>query len=259
MTRFGVCVPLKLSAEARQQGWDFTEDNVQSLFTGKLPDAEYTGLEKVKAAALPVAAANCLVPGDLKITGEAADLAALKAYMTNVLRRAGEAGTKTLVFGSGGARNVPEHFDRQRARQQIIEFASMSATLAANYGVTLVVEPLNRGECNIINSVGEAMDYVRTVNHPNLKCLVDTFHFWKESEPLEHLKEAASQLRHVHVADLAGRVGPGLSGTSDYRPVFAILKAAGYTGAVSVEAIGFDLARDGNKVLAHLRRAWEEA
>jgi len=259
MVRFGICTSMKKAADARSQGWDFIEENVQSLFVGKLPDAEYTARERIAAAPLPVAAANCMVPGDLKITGPAVDPDALAAYMQNALKRAGEAGTRTIVFGSGGARAVPDGFDRHAARKQILDFAAMAAGLAGKYGVTIVLEPLNKSECNIVNSVAEAMDYVRTLNHPHFQCLLDTYHFWKESEPLEHIKEAAGHLRHVHVADLDGRVSPGESGTSDYRPVFAILKAAQYNGAISVEASGFDLEKHGPRALAHLRQAWEEA
>src|SRR5207248_659966 len=110
-------------------------------------------------APLPIPAANSLVPASLKITGPTADLDALKKYMTTVLSRAQRLGIKTLVFGSGGARNVPDRFDREKAGKQIEDFVRASADIAAQHGVTLVAEPLNRGECNIINTVAEAMRY----------------------------------------------------------------------------------------------------
>ena len=57
----------------------------------------------------------------------------------------------------------------------------MSVEIAASHGVLIVAEPLNRGECNIINTVAEAMEYVQAVNHPNFNCLVDSYHLWLES------------------------------------------------------------------------------
>lgn len=259
MVRFGICTGVEKAAEAKAQGWDFVEGNVQGLFTGLTPDADYHGLEKIRASALPVAAANSLVPGDLKMVGPAVDPARLSHYMHNALHRAGDAGTRMLVFGSGGARHVPDGFDRQTARQQLIEFAVQAAKTAADHGITIVLEPLNLKECNIVNSVSEAMEYVTAVNHPFFRCLVDSYHLWMESEPVTHVAAAARSIKHVHVADLDGRVAPGLTGKSDYRPLFSALKSGGYDGMISVEAPGLDLTTQGAAALAFLKKQWTEA
>src|SRR5690242_13654024 len=104
MVRFGICTSIANSPAVKQAGWDFVEENVQGLFKGTESDERYDGRQKVAKSALPVMAANCLVPGSIKITGPTADMKVLQAYMTNVLRRAGQVGCRTLVFGSGGAR-----------------------------------------------------------------------------------------------------------------------------------------------------------
>lgn len=260
MPQFGICISPEDAPAVRAAGWDFVEGHVQQLFQGTAPDAEWTGEARVRSAALPVPAANCLVPADLKIAGPTADLSRLRGYMGNVIRRAARCGTRTLVFGSGGARNVPDGFDRQQARRQIVEFVRAAAPVAAENGVTLVCEPLNRGECNIINSVAEAMEYVREVNHPAFQCLVDSYHFWLEDEPLANLREAMPWIKHVHVADKDGRVAPGQSGKSDYVPFFAVLKSGGYDGRISVEVSKFlDAPNSYGPVLQFLKTRWERA
>ncbi len=118
-----------------------------------------------------------------------------------------------------------------------------------------MVEPLNRRECNIVNSVSEADDVARAVDRPNCWPLLDTWHLWMEHEPVPSA-EVAARLRHVHVADLEGRVAPGLSGHADYRPVFGVLKRAGYDRTISVESSpipDFDAAAP--RVLAFLKDA----
>jgi sugar phosphate isomerase/epimerase len=136
----------------------------------------------------------------------------------------------------------------------------MAAELCGGAGVTLVVEPLNRGECNIINTVGEALTFVKSVNHRNFQCLVDSYHFWVENEKLEELEKAMASIRHVHVADKDGRVAPGQSPTADYRPFFRGLKRSNYQGAISVEALDFnDFQTVGKRVIAFLHRQWDEA
>lgn len=258
--RLGICTKVEHAAELRAAGADFVEENVQTLLQGLTDDAQWHGMERVNGSALPVFAANSLLPGDLKIAGESVDFDRLQWYMGNTVSRARKAGIKVLVFGSGGARNVPEGFDRQRARGQIVTFCKMAAQLCADAGITLVAEPLNRKECNIVNSVAEAMEYVKAVDHRNFQCLVDSYHFWVENEPLENLTAAMPWIRHVHVADKDGRVAPGESGTADYRPFFRVLKRANYLGAISVEALGFDdFQTIGKRVVAFLGRQWEEA
>ena len=259
MVRFGICAGVERAAQAKAQGWDYLEGNAQGLFAGLTPDLQYHGLETIRASILPIAAVNCLVPAALKIVGPTVDRVGLSNYLHNTLRRAGEAGTKVLVFGSGDARRVPDGFDRPTAQAQLTEFAADAATIAAKYGVTVVLEPLNQKECNIVTSVAEAMEYVNAVNHPAFRCLVDSYHLWMENEPGAHVLAAAKSIRHVHVADLEGRVAPGLSGKSDYRPLFSALQSAGYDGMISVEAIGFDLTTQGADALAFLRKQWNEA
>jgi len=258
--QWGYCVKCTEAERFKAAGWDYVEENVQGLLKGTQSDAEWQGAAIAKASVLPTPAANSLVPGDIKITGPAVDSAKLKSYMTTVLQRAKIVGMKTLVFGSGGARNYPEGFDRATAKKQILEFLAMAAPIAQQNGVTLVAEPLNRKESNIINSVAEGMEYVKELNHPAFKCLVDSYHFWLEDEPLKNLEAAMPSIKHVHVADKDGRVAPGRSGTSDYKPFFKVLKAGGYNGLISVEAGDTGkTAGDEGKILAFLREQWNAA
>jgi sugar phosphate isomerase/epimerase len=258
--RLGICTKVERATELRDAGADFVEENVQTLLQGLIDDAKWDGMKRIGESALPVFAANSLVPGDLKIVGESVDFDWLRRYIGTVVSRAKRAGIKMLVFGSGAARNVPEGFDRNRARQQIVAFCKMAAEFCSNAGITLVAEPLNRRECNIINTVAEAMEYVKAVDHPSFQCLVDSYHFWMENEPLESLTAAMPWIRHVHLADKDGRVAPGESGSADYRAFFRVLKRANYQGAICVEALGFDdFHTVGKRVVAFIRRQWEEA
>ncbi|MGD0389879.1 MAG: sugar phosphate isomerase/epimerase family protein [Tepidisphaeraceae bacterium] len=257
--RFGICANAKRAEELRSAGADFVEENVQTFLRGLLNDAEWQGTWSGDSA-LPVFAANSLVPGDLKIVGPSIDFEGLRKYLQTVVARAQRVGIKVLVFGSGTARNIPDGFDRERAQVQIVAFCKMAAELCGRAGVTLVLEPLNRGECNVINTVGEALTYVKSVNHRNFQCLVDSYHFWVENEKLAELEKAMPWIRHVHVADKDGRVPPGQSPTADYRPFFRVLKRANYQGAISVEALNFnDFQTVGKRVIAFLHRQWDEA
>lgn len=242
--QFGICTSITEASAASSAGWDYVEPMVKDLLDESLPPA-----------ALPVPAANVLVPAAMKITGPHANPDWLKAHMQRVTARAKQLGVEILVFGSGGARNVPDGFSRDEAKRQIITFMKMSAEICAAARVTLAVEHLNRGECNIINTVAEAMLYVREVEHPNVRCLVDSYHLWLENVSLDAVADALPYLAHVHVADKEGRVPPGESGSSDYRPLFDLLKKGGYDRRISVEATGYtpDV---GPRVVRFLKDNW---
>jgi len=267
--RFGVCTAISNASMLKAAGWDFVEESVQRFLQPEVAESEWQGENLAREAGLPVEAANVLMPGGLKITGPAVDFAALRKHIGTVMMRAGRVGIKTVVFGSGGARNVPEGFDRERARGQILDFVRMAAEAAGANGVVVVVEPLRRGECNILNSVAEAMGYVREVSHPALECLVDSYHFWEENEPLESLKEAMPRIRHVHVADRGTRLAPGQTaaaagqgdeGMAEYLGFFRVLKAGGYDGRISVEGTWKpELAADAGPVLGRLKEIWAKA
>src|SRR5438034_8943064 len=117
--RFGFCTSYEKADAFHAAGWDFVEECVQTFLQGLIPDEQWKGMDKLQISALPIPAANMLVPGDLKITGPAVDLEKLRLYMTRVIERAEQTGTRTLVFGSGGARNVPDHHSREAAKRQI--------------------------------------------------------------------------------------------------------------------------------------------
>ena len=252
--RYGVCQPPEKAAALGGVGWDFVEGSVQPLLKGQSTD--YTPIAK---PALPLPAANGLVPASIPLVGPAVDRAVIQAYMKNVIERAAGVGIDTLVFGSGGARNVPDGFDRAQAEEQIRTFLREIAPVAQANNVTIVIEPLNKGETNIINSVGEAMTYVKAVDHPAVQCLVDSYHFWLENEPLSNLEAAMPWIKHVHVADTEGRVAPGISGKNDYKPFFAVLKKGGYGTRISVECSGWDFDKHAKPVLSFLREQWNAA
>jgi len=237
--RFGVCTTLDNSLSAKNSGWDYIEAPAQQVLNAMLKDEQWSD-ELAKTSELPIRAANQLIPGGLKVTGPKAVPQALRVYMERIIRRAKQVGITTLVFDSGPSRACPDGFDRDAAKRQLIDFGKLCGELAEKAGgVTICLEPLNRRECNLINTLPQAMEIVRAVNHPNFACMFDTFHFWHENEPMEHLEGAVKWIKHVHVADKDGRAAPGETGNSSYQPIFAALRKLDYRGTVSANAINF--------------------
>jgi sugar phosphate isomerase/epimerase len=217
-------------------GLAYVEPTVADLLCPREDEGEFERRRRRLASApLPVEAANCLLPGDLKTTGGDVDLAAVDAYMRSVFDRAAKVGLKVLVYGSGGSRRVPDGFDRTAAADQIVDHLRRWSSPAAAAGVTIALEPLNTSECNIVTSVGEAAELVRRASHPNARLLVDTYHMAKEGEPPEAIRRATGLIAHAHCADGAARAPVGLAG-EDHAPYLRAMLDAGYDGRISIEA-----------------------
>jgi sugar phosphate isomerase/epimerase len=106
--------------------------------------------------------------------------------------------------------------------------------LAQAHAVTVVVEPLQKQECNFINTVTEGADIVRAVDHPHIRLLADIYHMRRMNEQPESLRAAGSLIRHVHIAEVRERTPPGVDG-DDFTSYFRALRDCGYAGGISIE------------------------
>jgi len=134
-----------------------------------------------------------------------------------------------------------------------VRFCNLCANYCDVEGITLVIEPLNKGECNIVNTYLEAVQLARDVDRPRVRALADIYHFMMDAEPIDDIREAPEWLAHVHLAD-TGRLWPG-SGTYPVEEWFSILKENHYAGRASVECgWGDDFTDETTRSLAFLRK-----
>ncbi len=162
-----------------------------------------------------------------------------------------------MVFGSGGARRVPDGFSKDEAFEQLVAFGKRIAPEARSHGITVAIEPLRREETNIINSAAEGLALVEAIGDPNFQLMIDFYHLASEKEHPAIVSRAKDHLRHLHMANPAGRVFPIAWEEYDYAPFFSTLRQAGYDRRISVEASTKDLAADAPRAIALLRRAFE--
>ncbi len=260
--RFGVCADPQAAPTLAAAGFDFIELHVQNhLKTLEGDDAFQPALATIRTAPLPAPAANCFLPASLKVTGPVIDAAALEAYALTAFARAQAAGIRTIVFGSGGARRIPDGFDRGSAWKQLVWFGQLIAPLAQDHDVTVVVEPLNRArdECNVLNSIGECARYVKAVNHPNVRLLADAYHWALDNDSFGELVTNAHLLHHVHIATVPSRLPPGGEPCPALLSFFHALVLGGYAGPVSIESRWDDLPTQAPAALAAMVALVEDA
>lgn len=249
--RFGCCADVSKVKAVQEAGYDYIELPVADVMPEQ-PDSEFDSVrQKLGEAEIVPEAWNCLLPKDLRVTGPEVDGYRLERFIRTAFWRIEELGGEIVVFGSGGARTVPEGFPMDEARDQIIEFLAMAGQVAGIHGITIVVEPLNKRESNIINSVPEAVEIMTAVGHPFVKVLADLYHIDEESQSLEDVLRAGDDLAHTHTAD-TGRLCPG-TGSYPNADFIRMLKRIGYDERLSVECIFRDWDVEPRKALEYLR------
>jgi D-psicose/D-tagatose/L-ribulose 3-epimerase len=108
---------------------------------------------------------------------------------------------------------------------------------AAAAGVTLAVEPLNRFEAHVLNTMTDAAAFVDQVGHPRVGVLYDTFHAnIEERDPVGCITTNARVIRHVHLS-ASDRGVPGRDHV-DWPATLAALKSIRYDDWLVIESFG---------------------
>jgi len=252
----GYCTPLKNIEAAKAAGFDYLELGTTEI--AELSDAEFdTAVKNIQRVGLPVPVTNLFLPASLKVTGPRVDREQQTIYVKKAFDRLARLGTEIVVFGSGGARRVPDGAAKAEAFAQLVDFGKRIAPDARAHGITIAIEPLRREETNIINSAAEGLELVKAVNDPNFQLMIDFYHLASEHEDPEIVVRAKDSIRHLHMANPQGRVFPLRWDEHDYSPFFANLRGIGYDKRISVEASTKDLSADAPRAIALLRRAFE--
>lgn len=249
---FAVCTSVSNYQLLKTTGYTYVESNVSYLMPDK-SDAEFQKhLDEIQQNDAKIISCTSFIPGSLPLVGPDAKQDEALAWADAALRRAGMVNIPYIVFGSGKARNVPENFSKEEATRQFIAFCKQVAPLAQKYNVTVVIEPLNRAETNLINSLEDGARIVEAVDHPNLQLLCDIYHMMREDEPATEIVKYGKYIRHCHIAEREERTSPGTKG-DDFRSYFRALKEIGYKGCVSIECRWKDLPQEIQPALSYMQ------
>jgi len=124
--------------------------------------------------------------------------------------------------------------DRQEARNWVTHSLRRVAEYAAQRGVRIALEPINRYQSNFINNAQEAVELIREVGADNLGLQMDVFHMNIEEPSIAgSFIRYRDRITHVHICD-TNRQAPG-QGHLDFVEILDTLEALGYGGYLSAE------------------------
>ena len=126
------------------------------------------------------------------------------------------------------------NFDKKADLERSILGMQKLADIAADYGITLNMEALNRFEGYLINTCEECVNYVDAVGKPNVKVMLDTFHMNIEEDSFyDAILLAGSRLGHFHVGEANRK--PPRPGRMPWKEIGEALNRIGYNGAIVME------------------------
>lgn len=142
------------------------------------------------------------------------------------------------VYSAVGKNRFIDEEQKQRERSWCIENLKKASEVAEDHGVTIGLEPLNRFESDMINTVDQAVSLVQEVNSPNLKIQLDTFHNNIEEKDIATSirKLGKNMLCHVQ-GNESDRGTPG-TGNVDWLGIKGALEEIEYDGAIVIETFG---------------------
>jgi D-psicose/D-tagatose/L-ribulose 3-epimerase len=143
-----------------------------------------------------------------------------------------------MVFGSPKQRCTVDGSTVAEARSRFEDGLAAISGHAMQRSVTILVEALPAGQCDVVQTLAEAVEIVRKVGSPAIRTMFDSHNAVDEKEPHADLVDRYFEyIRHVHVNEMDGR-HPG-AGNYDFKPVLEVLKKRNYNGWVSLEAFDF--------------------
>jgi D-psicose/D-tagatose/L-ribulose 3-epimerase len=134
----------------------------------------------------------------------------------------------------GKARLLPPSKRKEEWDRAVVNLRKVCG-MAAQRGLKIALEPLNRFESDLVNNVDDVKRLIADINHPAAGVMLDGFHMNIEERDVEAaIIKAGDQLLHMQVSEnYRGTPGTGQTRWDAYRRG---LEAINYQGVVSIES-----------------------
>lgn len=187
------------------------------------------------------------------LLARAGDVAATQEYLRHCLRVADTVGSPIVAgpfYAPTGVTWRMSADERVDATAELRTSLAPLAAEAAEAGRALAIEPLNRYETSLINTVAQGLDALGPLLGPGLGLALDSYHLnIEEQRPGDAIRAAGSALAYVQVC--GNDRGPVGDDHTDWPGMLDALDDAGYAGPLGVESFTGD-----NETIAVAASVW---
>lgn len=184
------------------------------------------------------------------LISRAGDVAATQQYLRECIAAAAVVGATVVAgpfYAPTGVTWRMTDDERADAGAELRRNLRPLADEAAAAGITLAIEPLNRYETSVINTVDQALAALAPILGPGLGLALDTYHLnIEEKRPEDAIRAAGRSIAHVQVCgNDRGAVGddhtdwPGILDAlddADYRGILGLESFTGENATIAVAA-----------------------
>lgn len=239
---------------AARLGFDFVEVLIGDFTPG---DAAFT--RRLAQDAGVDIATGVVLSADADLSSEDRTIAArgeeIIARSLQTARELGSSAVSGLIYAGLGRYTMPPSLAQ---RDRVIEALGRLDKKARSLGVRLGIEPINRYETYMVNTIAEAAAIVTAIGSGNMFVHLDTYHMnLEENDIAGAVAKHGDLIGYVHLAD-NNRAMPG-TGTFDFKALFRALAGADYRGAFAIESFSSAVVGAGVVAATALWRAtWED-
>ncbi|MGY6743984.1 MAG: sugar phosphate isomerase/epimerase family protein [Cecembia sp.] len=206
------------------------------FFVGSPDEAAYKNIGNYcREIGLEVTTVSVLSPEENLISAEAAVRQKGLEKIKWIIDRSHDLGSQVLcgpihsAFGTF-SKAAPQEVEYERSAEMLHK----AGDYAAQAGILLTPEALNRFECYLCNTMEQLGYLLGIVNHPNVKAMFDTHHANMEEKKLgDAIRQIGPRLAHFHISE-NDRGTPG-SGHVPWDETFAALAEMQYKGWLTIE------------------------
>ena len=162
-------------------------------------------------------------------------------YLNELIDFCGDLGGTVMIFGSPKQRNTVDGATVEDAKKYFVDGLAAVANHAQQRNVKILVEHLGSEQTDVVNTLKEAMQVVKEVNHPAIDLMFDFHNTPDETEDFITLvKRHYNNIHHIHVQEMDGQYLGAGSSSGSYVESFQFLKDQKYDKWVSLEVFDFN-------------------
>ena len=161
-------------------------------------------------------------------------------YLKDLIDFCGDLGGTVMIFGSPKQRNAID-IPISEAKKYFADGLATVADHAQRRDIQILIEPLDKSQTDVVNTLAEAKEIMEQVDHPAIQTMFDFHNTPDETEPFDVLiKKYYPYIHHVHVQEMDGKhLGQG-NAADTYVKAFQTLKDLNYDKWVSLEVFDFE-------------------
>lgn len=169
-------------------------------------------------------------------------------YLADLVDFCADLGGAVMIFGSPNQRST-DGIAVSEAKKYFAEGLAAVADHSAARNVKVLVETLDSGQTDVVNTMAESLEIVQMVNHPAIGTMFDYHNTLDETMSLEALvRKYFKHIEHIQIQEMDGRhLGTG-NAVETYVDSFKALRELNFDKWISLEIFDFE---PGGKIIAN--------